>query len=258
MPSGAPPVISNAPPVPSGLVVVIANDDNSGNPQPLNLTSITDPKDSFISGVAFQIDWRDIEPHRLPMNPNAPIPIQDAPDWSRLDAVFKAADAAGKWVQLLIVPGFFSPSWVLAPFKHVKTDQFPIPYGQGSGTNGQIGPAKTLPISWNQTYLNEWFAFLARVKLRYESNPEFRMIAAAGPTSVSDEMTEPDNAKPATHDISNWKADKYTPKKYIDAWKMVFNEYKKDFPLQYVSLSHGNDVPSSERSIRRHHATGRR
>ena len=68
------------------------------------------------------------------------------------------------------------------------------------------------------------------------------MIAAAGPTSVSDEMTEPDKP-PATHDISNWIADKYTPKMYIGAWKKVFKQYKKDFPGQYVSLSHGNDVP---------------
>ena len=57
---------SNAPPVPSGLAVVIANDDDNGNPQPLDLAPITDPQFSYISGVAFQIDWRDIEPFRPP------------------------------------------------------------------------------------------------------------------------------------------------------------------------------------------------
>jgi hypothetical protein len=188
--------VPSAPPVPTGLAVVIANDDSTTGAEvgTLDLTPITDPQYSYISGVAFQIDWRDIEP--LPPvsshgeGPGGP--IVGPPDWSRLDAVIGAADTAGKWVQLLITPGFFSPACVLSPFSQVKSDQFHIQYGQDSGTKTAPTPPMTLPIPWNQGYLNEWFAFLKQVSHRYESDPSFRMIAAAGPTSVSDEMTEPE------------------------------------------------------------------
>jgi hypothetical protein len=249
-------MVLSPPSVPTGLVQLIANDNDNGDPRPLvsgqpnqlsglqlDINSISSPMFQEFSGVAFQIDWRDVEPIRpvsqVGKGPGGPVVGQ--PDWSRIDAVLAAAQQAGKWVQLFINPGFFSPSWVLAPFARKKNDKFPIQYGQDSGGKGQTGPAMPLPIPWNQNYLNEWFAFLKLVRNRYESNPlysSFRMIAAAGPTSVSCEMTEPDNAK----ENAQWKTDGYTPNKYIGAWKQVFKTYKQDFPNQYVSLSHGNDV----------------
>jgi len=77
-------------PPPGGLVVVI--------PSPLQedhasvLRAFNNPS---ISGVALQIRWRDLEPSA------------GKPDWSTLDQLFAAAQSAGKWVQLLIFPGFF-------------------------------------------------------------------------------------------------------------------------------------------------------
>ena len=124
----------------------------------------------FISGVAVQINWRDIEP------------VQGKPDWSKLDELFAAAASSNKWVQLAIFPGFFSPAWAL---EGAKTDQFPIPYGPGHGT------VTSLPMPWDRVYLDRWFAFVKLLGERYGTSPAFRMIAAAGPTSVSEEMTLP-------------------------------------------------------------------
>jgi hypothetical protein len=79
---------------PSGIAVVLPPGEKgykSGNLETLNNPSV--------SGVAVQINWRDIEP------------VQGKPDWSKLDALFAAAILSKKWVQLDIFPGFFSAEW---------------------------------------------------------------------------------------------------------------------------------------------------
>src|SRR5581483_4321485 len=192
---------------PSGLVVVLP--PAASPSQSLDLTSLSNP---HISGAALQVNWRDIEPAQGTFN------------WSNLDKLFAAARVSKKWVQLLIFPGFFSPAWAL---EGVQTDQFPIPYGPGNGTVAK------LPMPWDEVYLGRWSAFLKRLSERYGESPEFRVIAAAGPTSVSAEMTLPVTPQ----DITQWRNDSYTPDKYIAAWQKIFGMYAEDFPNQCVSLS---------------------
>jgi hypothetical protein len=146
--------------IPSGLAVVLP----SGRYHSLNLQALNN---SFISGVAVQINWRDLEP------------VQGTPDWSKLDDLFAAAESSKKWVQLLIFPGFFSPGWALEG--GAETDLFPIQYGPGRGSIAK------LPMPWDGVYLGRWFAFLKQLSERYRSSSPFRMIAADGPTSVSAE-----------------------------------------------------------------------
>jgi hypothetical protein len=196
--------------VPSGLAVVLPSEGQRDRSQ--DLQALNNP---YISGVALQINWRDLEP------------MQGKPDWSRLDDVFSAAESSGKWVQLLIFPGFFSPAWAL---EGAETDLFPIQYGPGHGTIAR------LPMPWDRVYLGRWFAFLKRLSERYASSPAFRMMAAAGPTSVSAEMTLPVNPS----DMAKWRSHGYTPRKYLDAWETVFRVYADDFPNQCVSLSAPN------------------
>jgi hypothetical protein len=193
---------------PSGLVVVLPKAGKQDDSLTLRALNI-----SFISGVDLQIDWRDIEP------------VQGKPDWSKLDALFAAAISSKKWVKLDIFPGFFSPEWAL---EGAKTDFFNIPYGPGSGAVAK------LPMPWDRVYLGRWFTFLRQLGERYGRSPAFRMIAAAGPTSVSSEMTLPAYSPPA---IQKWLSDGYTPAKYLDAWEETFHVYADTFPNQCVSLA---------------------
>ncbi len=201
--------------MPGGLAVVLPTGvrrDPSLDLQALN--------NAYMSGVAVQINWRDIEP------------VQGRPDWSRLDGLLDAAQSSRKWVQLAIFPGFFSPPWAL---EGAKTDQFAIPYGPGHGT------VMELPVPWDRAYLERWFAFMRRLGERYGGSPAFRMIAAAGPTSVSEEMTLP-SSPPA---VAKWLAAGYTPAKYLGAWEETFRVYADVFPNQCVSLA-GPGVPIHE------------
>lgn len=192
--------------VPGGLVVVIVNKPQQDR---LDLRALNNP---FISGVALQIHWSDIEP------------VEGKPDWSKLDQLFAAAESSKKWVHLLIFPGFFAPTWAK---EGAQTDLFPIQYGPGSGT------VLSLPMPWDNVYLTRWFAFLKQLSNRYGRSPAFRVIAADGPTSVSAEFTLPN--KPQDH--KKWLNDSYTPRKYMEAWQKVFQVYADYFPNQYVSLS---------------------
>ena len=193
---------------PKGLVVVLENKPQQDR---LDLQALNNP---FMSGVALQIRWRDIES------------VQGKPDWTKLDQLFAAAESSKKWVQLLIFPGFFSPPWTM---EGAQTEMFAIQYGPGTGR------MERLPLPWDRVYLTHWFAFLKQLSERYGKSIAFRVVAAAGPTSVSAEFTLP--SKP--NDVQMWRNVGYTPSKYEEAWQKVFHMYATDFPNQYVSLSLG-------------------
>ena len=205
--------------LPSGLVVVMEDRPQAG--RVLDLRAL---HNSF-SGVALQIHWRDIEP------------VEGKPDWSKLDQLFAAAEASKKWVQLLIFPGFFTPSWAL---EGAKTQQFPIQYGPGKGT------FERLPMPWDEAYLSRWFAFLRQLSDRYGKSPAFKVIAVDGPTSVSAEFTLPSTPD----DVETWLNVSYTPRKYIEAWQKVMRVFAADFPNQYVSLSLGFGLNINNRGKR--------
>jgi hypothetical protein len=202
---------------PSGLAVVRPVLNSQQNDQALKAVL----NNTFISGIAFQIAWRDVEP------------AQGKLDWSQLDELFAEAEAARKWVQLVVYPGFFTPEWALAG---VKTEEFPIPYGPGHGK------LEKLPTPWNEIYLKRWYQFLRQLSERYEKSPAFVVIAAGGPTSVSEEMTLPQSPE----DLKKWQLDGYTPRKYTEAWEDTLQVYASVFPNQFVSLSVGSGIKLNE------------
>lgn len=210
---------SRPPETPNGLVVVLENKPEQSQ---LDVQALNNP---YVRGVALQIRWRDIEP------------VQGQPNWAKLDQLLAAAESSHKWVQLLIFPGFFSPSWAM---EGAQTVMFPIQYGPGQGT------LEKLPLPWDKVYLGHWFEFLEKISLKYGRSAALRVVAAAGPTSVSAEFTLPHKPE----EIQKWKAVGYTPDKYIEAWRKVFEVYAADFPNQYVSLSLGTGLSIDERSER--------
>jgi hypothetical protein len=190
------------------LVVILPKGDTKG--QAHDLQALNNP---YMSGLGVQIDWRDVEP------------VEGQPNWSRLDPLFAATESSNKWIRLDIMPGFFSPAWAL---EGAKTDLFTIMYGPGHGTEAK------LPMPWDRVYLNRWFAFLKQLAERYAKSPALRIISAAGPTSVSEEMTLPADSPPA---VKKWHSDGYTPAKYLDAWEETWRVYADSFPNQCVAVT---------------------
>jgi Beta-galactosidase len=165
-----------------------------------------------LAGLTFRTSWADVEP------------AQGNFVWTKLDTVFDNAEKNSKWVELVLIPGFGTPAWALPG---VSTATFSVVYGPGKGDN------LLLPLPWDQTYLNRWFAFLKAVSGRYQNRPSFIKIAADGPTSVTAEMSLPN----APADICTWVKVGYTSAQLIGAWQQVFANYAQIFPRQYFSLA---------------------
>jgi len=162
-----------------------------------------------ISGVAFRTFWSELQP------------AKDRYDLSSVDSAFAAAAAKGKSVQLILVPGFGTPSWVLDELTSCDDGQPPEGGGRHGGRHGsgqgrghrseassgttapcgkamfQVsegrahGQAQALPLPWNPVYKSYWKAFLTEIASRYGANSAFVSIAVAGPTAESVEIILP-------------------------------------------------------------------
>lgn len=198
-------------------------------PGPLDPRTVNHP---LVSGIAKQFEWRDLEPAR------------GKPDWSQLDAIFGAAESAHKWVRLVIYPGMSSPPWAV---EGAQVGQFAREYGPGTGK------IETLPMPWDPVYLKNWFDYLKLVADRYGRSPAFRMVAAAGPTSMTAESTLPKGpvADP------KWMAAGYRPQRYIAAWRQTFQTYAQLFPDQYIAWSIGGGVNINDQGKRDFSQTAR-
>jgi hypothetical protein len=226
----APPITATntaAPPTVTAAVTTVVTTAIAAATQPRGLTAVNnfepstrvgslfDPQtyaNPSIAGLTFRTSWADIEPS------------EGGFVWTKLDNVFDNADQHGKWVELVLIPGFGTPAWALAG---VQTAVFGVKYGPGKGDQ------LPLPLPWDQTYLDRWFAFLTAVSARYQNRASFIKIAADGPTSVTAEMSLPNEDA----DLCAWIAAGYTSDRLIAAWQQVFDQYARIFPRQYFSLA---------------------
>jgi hypothetical protein len=177
------------------------------------------------TGVTFRTSWAAVEPE------------EGRFDFNKIDTVFANAEKNGKWVDLILIPGFATPDWAM---QGAQSGMFAVQYGPGAGT----GTLLPLPVPWDRTYLSRWFTFLKAIGSRYAAKTSFRMIAAAGPTSVSSEISLPDSQ----NDIDQWKNLGYTTQKYVQAWRETLGVYVSTFPHQYFSLSLHPALPIPDKS----------
>ena len=236
---------------PTGLIAVKIYTPQTKTQFPASLFT---PADSFIKGLDFLAQWCNLEPH------------PDVFNWAPLDTVFQEAQASGKFVILTLIPGFETPSWALA-----GVDGFTSSFSYNTPDDTNAADARVLPLPWDPTYLGRWFTFLRAVADRYGDDRSFRAIEAAGPTSVSTEMTLPDltgsqkiagypeivdGGLPASYggkqldgsDIAAWEAAGYTPAKLVGAWTEAFATYHQIFRDQYLALALFPSLPIGDDS----------
>ncbi len=157
-------------------------------------------------------------------------PAPDRFDWTFIDSQVQAASASGKKVILLVLPGAFTPQWAL---QGVQSAQFVVDYGFVQGTT------VTLPMPWDATYLDRWFAFVRVLGQRYDSNPAVVNIPATGPTSISEEMSLPNDPTA----VAQWKQLGYTLQEYEGAWQQTLAAYVRSFPTTQISLTFYPGLP---------------
>jgi hypothetical protein len=176
-------VPSGLPRRPRGIYAVVALDETPGAAPPDLPALLGNPA---VSGLTVRVFWSTLQPAR------------DRYDWSKLEEAFAAASATNKTVQLIILPGFGTPHWVM--------DELPTcdPYLSSQGPGGPCGKAtfevsegvfhgqpRELPLPWNATYKGYWRAFLRDLAAKYGPRDAFVSIAIAGPTAMSAEILLP-------------------------------------------------------------------
>ena len=165
-----------------------------------------------VDGIVIRTFWSNVEP------------AQDQYNWSFIDSQVQTASASSKKVILLVLPGAFTPAWAL---RGVQSAQFVVDYGFVQGTT------VTLPMPWDETYLDRWLAFVHVLGQRYDSNPAVVNIPAAGPTSISEEMSLPNDSAA----VAKWQHLGYTQQKYESAWQQTLAAYVQSFPTTQISLT---------------------
>jgi hypothetical protein len=184
-----------------------------------------------VSGLMIRLNWKD---------------VQTGPktfDWDMTDNVFSQA-GKDRFVVLSFVPGIQTPDWAMAEIPNGDKMSLCIPYG----SKADVGQTRTFPKPWNAIYLNLWYDFLGAVAGRYAGKSQFWMVAASGPTSVSEEMSLPgaqpsSKVCPTSAGIDAWIKAGYTPNRYVAAWSQVFAKYAALFPKQHVSLALYRGLP---------------
>ncbi len=191
---------------PRGIYAVVA--ETRGN-RPADFDALLN--NPAVSGLAIRIFWSSLQPEKTRY------------DFSTLDAAFAAATAKHKTIQLILVPGFGTPSWVLdelpscddvppasgepakgrrggraaargqpAPSTHSESAHAPCGKATFEVSEGRAnGQKQPLPLPWNPTYKSSWKAFLTEVAARFGTNDAFVSIAIAGPTAESVEIILP-------------------------------------------------------------------
>jgi hypothetical protein len=160
-----------------------------------------------VSGLGLWVNWDALNPNP----PGAANPY----DWTYVDDAFHQASAwnvrnptkAPKTIQLVPLPGFQTPRWLLAQIPScdglfrspVQTP--PRPCGKVTFAGFVEGRGvRELPMPWNPLYKSSWRTFLTALAARYKSNLAFVSISVAGPTASSEEMILPDNANTPPQD----------------------------------------------------------
>jgi hypothetical protein len=105
-----------------------------------------------------------------------------------------------------------------------------------------------LPLPWDAAYISAWHSVLQAVALRYNGNRDLVSIAVDGPTSVSAEMSLPNNSADTKTWISLlalfYPAGPYqnSNSAFIDQWKSTIAYYAQTFSGKTLIMTAGNMV----------------
>lgn len=230
-------------------------------------------QDSAIAGLALQVHWDTVNPK--------PPGQSDSYFWNYVDEAFKLARVwnqqnpaqTPKTIQLILMPGFQSPQWLLADKIPSCNGLFhsphPIVPPSDCGTVTFTGFAEatdstTFPLPWNPVYKCAWRTFLKAVAERYGSDPLFVSISVAGPTAASAEIIVPNNGNsdnPQNPDGSpispsdmwvallqfhfpNQPEYQGTDQVFIDEWEDAINTYANIFHGVTLVVTTGDGLPN--------------
>lgn len=203
-----------------------------------------------ISGLFLYFHWATLEPKKGQF------------DFSRVEEAFKIADPKHKTIQFALIPGFWTPQWLLDELPSCdgwltsggKTG--PAPPQCGKATFGLTegvelkGQLHELPLPWNPVYKKDWHEFLVEFARRFGQREAFVSIAVAGPTSQSEEIILPHSGPGETEKWARLLEAFYADPSYhqsnrafVEEWKAEIDDYGRIFSNVTLALTLAGGLP---------------
>lgn len=164
--------------------------------------------------------------------------IETAPgvyDWSAIDAGITAAGT--RPVQIEIVPGVFTPSWVYAAGAAAMTLTWDWSY------SFPMCSAQRFPLPWDGTYLSAWSRLVTAAGARYGGNAQVVAVKVTGINAKDNEIVLPiapsAGCAQATNPQALWLAAGYRPALLTSAWTSIMQTFVAAFPRQALVLQTG-------------------
>lgn len=176
-------------------------------------------RNSLVRGVALRMRWQDIESREGSYN------------WSYFDEQIKRAAQSGKAVSVRVASGGRNtPEWVM---KLPGVEKFSFtdrnPYHKET-----IGEELTVPIFWNQAYLEKKKQFIQAWGARYGTSPYVVSVDMACANARTNDWNVPAHTE---QEIGLWRKLGYTPEKLIAACKEILDVTMASFPDKVVILA---------------------
>jgi hypothetical protein len=227
---------------PRGVYAVVLSIDN----RPYQ-AAIDNPA---ISGLFLYFQWSRLEPQKGQF------------DFAAVEDAFRTAEAAHKTVQIALIPGFWSPSWLLGELRSCdewlasggRTGAAPTRCGKATFSLPEgvalKGEMHELPLPWNPVYKRAWHELLVEFARRFGQREALVSIAIAGPTAQSEEIIMPHLGPGETEKWARLLEAFYPDPSYhrssrafVEEWEAAIDDYERTFSNLTLALTLAGGLP---------------
>jgi hypothetical protein len=187
-----------------------------------------------MDGIAVVISWSAIEPS------------MGQYQWTLLDSWLQSAMTAGKKIDLVVMAGASTPSWLFDP-QPTGGGAHPLNFtiSPHSGATGQCD-AETIAAPWDSAFLAQWDAMLVALSAHLKSTGAYGAVALLRITGINrttDELRLPAETAQTTglscvsNAITTWQSAGYKPSLLLQGWDAITSSFKKSFPDKALSIA---------------------
>jgi len=187
-----------------------------------------------VNGIVLVIGWNAIEPSIGQF------------EWTTLDQWMSQAISAGLKVNLTIVAGSDTPSWLFQPAPD-GAGAVPLAFSISphSGATG-VCDQETIAAPWDQAFLGQWDSMLAALAAHLKSMNAYdavTLLRLTGINRTTDELRLPAETPESTglpcvsNAISIWLQAQYRPSLLLQGWDSITTSFQKSFPDKLFSVA---------------------
>lgn len=187
-----------------------------------------------VDGVAVVIGWKAIEP------------AMGRYQWSTLDLWLNGAISLGKKIDLVVMAGSSTPTWLFQPAPDgAGAGPLAFTFSPHGGATG-VCQSATLAAPWDPAFLGRWDSLLAAVASHLTSAGTYgavRLLRLTGINRSTEELRLPAETAQSTglacvtDAIATWQQAGYRPSRLLQAWDAITGSFQKSFPDKPFGVS---------------------